>query len=344
VSTTVASKLSVGWQRDHNVAQLDPLELDELVSTDSLSGIGAVQLGEWLSFNHGRIAEVLADTSPEGYLSCLAISRDVGMALATLASIGNNVVPEDLASLMTRVAERTGEPPRDNVYSYTTRNPRGDRLRSFTRTDTEDIFIERTDAALRLMDLAADRMWASASGNNAESSLLFEASTFLQRASQEFGVVAKRITPADFTTVLRPFFEPLLINGRDWHAPGGAQLPMITIDALLYGEGGAEPWKNYVAEGIVYFPPEHQGTVRAALSRPGLTHVALSKAPGEPERRYLLEIVKAILSFRLPHLRVADENFKLRASEALGSGGYRPDVLEMLLDQTRALFEQLNDQ
>ncbi len=47
-----------------------------------------------------------------------------------------------------------------------------------------------------------------------------------------------------------------------------------------------------------------------------------------------MSMMNVIYSFRVPHLKVAQDNFKLRESSALWSGGYNPDILEHLINLT----------
>ena len=54
--------------------------------------------------------------------------------------------------------------------------------------------------------------------------------------------------------------------------------------------------------------------------------------------RYLEEVLHPLMSFRFPHKKVTDENFRVRPTGSKGSGGYTVEVLDMLLTlNTQAL-------
>ncbi|KPI25052.1 hypothetical protein OV320_8257 [Actinobacteria bacterium OV320] len=104
---------------------------------------------------------------------------------------GRPVPPLAVEAAMLRLGATADEAPRETVYSYATRNPRGPRRRSFTDTPGEHVFIdENTADALaavvqeRLRDFAA-----------------------------RLQTVKRTLTPHYFTGLLRPHY-PLPNGGQ----------------------------------------------------------------------------------------------------------------------------------
>lgn len=58
----------------------------------------------------------------------------------------------------------------------------------------------------------------------------------------------------------------------------------------------------------------------------------------------LRDFINELIKFRRPHLKVAQDNFALRGDKDVGSGGYKPDVLQNLVletERTRSILSNI---
>jgi hypothetical protein len=174
------------------------------------------------------------------------------------------------------------------------------------------------------------------------------ADDFLQQMVSAIVAVRRNVTPEFFTGVMRPYFDPKVIGGRTYLAPGGAQMPLIVLDHLLWGIGRTDAlYVRYFFENLEYQPDYvRELAVRSARwpslldrAREELAMAEDSGGTAGSSVRSLTRITATLKKFRAPHLVVARDNFQLRPQDALGSGGYQPTILEYLADETKRAHE-----
>jgi predicted sugar kinase len=162
--------------------------------------------------------------------------------------------------------------------------------------------------------------------------------------------VRKEISPKIFTEQLRPYFDPLTIDGKKYLAPGGAGMPLIIIDKLLWSSTTVDQtYDDYYQDNLNYLPYSYRVFAEEIEAIESIYPRFLNYINSNPITKELLEageslcgIFEVLLHFRAPHKRVADNNFKLRSKEAVGSGGFKPDLLQMLVDSVFSIRKQLN--
>ena len=167
------------------------------------------------------------------------------------------------------------------------------------------------------------------------------------------GQVHRKITPEFFTTQLRPYFEPKEVDGKRYLSPGGAQMPILLIDLILWGSDCEDSiYQRYWAENIAYQPLFLRQRGKSIMAQPSLMRHALRaferlKSSVTAEE---LEIFKRSVSslegmllilekFRHQHLRVAEANMLIRPDGSVGSGGYDTEILELLIRKVREARE-----
>lgn len=136
-----AGEYSVQIKTDETVRGLDPLGLDSFM-VQELPKLNKKR-NIWEIIN--KVRQVTSSSGLFKIFSvndALAATRDLGIIAASLAkhSIDLASVPALEQSLI-ELSNRTGEVPRDTVFSYGPRNPQGDRMRTFTGTKEEKKFI-----------------------------------------------------------------------------------------------------------------------------------------------------------------------------------------------------------
>jgi hypothetical protein len=151
--------------------------------------------------------------------------------------------------------------------------------------------------------------------------------------------VSRSVTPAEFTHQLRPFFDPLTVGDVSYLGPGGAQLPTSIVDVLIFGHAATEHSRKLLVENLVYMPPGFRLLAEHALSADCVEQLRIPPASVTDHELIAAAVrsaARSMLAFRRVHLKVAMANFALRSGQAVGSGGYRPDVLHDILHEQEA--------
>ncbi|MEV6929646.1 monodechloroaminopyrrolnitrin synthase PrnB family protein [Dactylosporangium sp. NPDC051485] len=333
--------MTVTRDLDAGIAALDPLGADAVMRSLPQANIAADTA--WLLSRAVHVSQHAAgirDVAP-----ARAALRDLGMLTASLARhTGQDIAPPAVEAAMLHLGEVADEIPRETVYSYSTRNPRGPRRRSFTDTPGEHRFIDEVTAASDALDIAIEHcrhLSAAVDKHEADAG-----AGIVHHQLRAFGghllTVKRHLTPQYFTGRLRPYFPALTIAGTTYYAPGGAQMPLLVIDVLLLSQaanGELAAWfEQYLDDNATYLPPHHRALIDAARGVPGLARLAnrhpyLRSATGT--------LIDDLLRFRLPHRQLARANMAIRDEGSLGSGGYTTDALDQLIavtKQARALL------
>jgi hypothetical protein len=328
-----------------HAANLDPLELGHELGTllPELNERADVNELERLG---GRATEAALD------IDCIEQPRVADAALRDLDFIAGSLVrhgsnPQHITGLnlaLSHLGAVAGTVPRGTVYTYTTQNPK-EQERSFTGSAREQLFIDVVrDSGSVMLSACGELLAIDAAHDESEdiAEILVRVAESMGSVVKNMVIVKREISPEFFTFTMRPYFEPIEINGISYAGAGGAQLPLVIIDRLLWGVGfSSTDYKSYFADNVRYQP----ATLRADLS------VAENQQYGEnllgtlrtrhfagDDLKTAFEgvelLLKKLRGFRMPHRRVAEDNFKLRAGAAVGSGQYTPSILTDLIDWT----------
>ena len=330
---------------DEAVATADPLHRDAFFAEEFVQ-LNRDRETSLLSRHAANAAhQALAMVRPSR-LEALAILRDLGMMAA--ASIQAGVTPADL-DLVKRALVRMGraahEVPRDTVFSYGPRNPSGVRERRFTDTADERAFIAsfREGVSAVASSIRILRRACTISLDDEEFAATVDKATESLKQLVDIMVrVRQQVRAAVFTSQIRPFFEIIKIKGREFVAPGGAQIPLFAIDMMAWADQIPQlQLYRYLRENVDYYPQIYREIIEDLEGRPSLL-----KRLGATRNRAALNVAAPALDrlmtqlvrFRYPHRRVTQENMRLRSY-----GQYQTQVLDQLLKNTVDAQVRLKD-
>lgn len=339
-------------ETDRSVRELDPLGLDEFM-IEHLPEINEEgDLNELVS----RVESFEYDEDIEDldYEESLAALRDLGMLASSIRKKGGTL--EDVSRLegdLVQLGNAVDEPPSDTVYAYGMRNPKGDRTRTFTDEDDERLFISgvregmsELPHAVEALDIAQDMSIY----DDEFADVIDSADDSFKDMVSAMGRVYQNITPNFFTDRLRPYFEPREIDGETYLGAGGAQMPVIALDHILWGaEDDDQMYIDYFLENEEYQPPEFRERIREIQEKDTI----VDSADEEWNQRgpdgvainsldALDKLLRTQKQFRQVHLVTAKENMNVRSDDAVGSGGYDTDILEFLMGRTEDARDRIN--
>lgn len=341
-------------EMDRAVSRLDPLGADDFfqnILPEFNHRMASVEIMRMASF----VIPSLDEISRYDLLSARAALRDLGMIAASLRR--HNVRIADFSQLrdaLIKLSDITGEVPRDTVFSYGSRNPSDVRQRRFTKRSEEAIFIKSFVSGIKgllnctvllpmLLSLPIDSSDFLDTCKELTKQFQMMVSAIIQ--------VRNQIPPEVFTAELRPYFEPIEIGGIEYFAPGGAQMPMLIIDQLLWGNDCAMPiYLRYHEENLSYLPTflrefssyyKNRGSIATRVQREYGRDEKVLTEDIQNGIQMLVNFLSRIMSFRAPHQKVAEANFALRSRFALGSGGYTPALLTKLIEKTQQAQQML---
>lgn len=339
---------------DAAVQKIDPLKADSFL-TEKLPNMNA-------SGDVGSIAKEVDSfiSSPDvlkqyNLVEARAALRDLGMIAASLRRHEKNVEEfPRLKEALIILSGKTNEVPRDTVFSYGPRNPSGQRQRRFTKRPEEIVFIQSFTDGMKGLNESVSFLTqlehASLSSKDFEERCRKATNSFESMVLAMIEV-RKGIPPEVFTFQLRPYFDPIEVDGKQYFAPGGAQMPVLLMDQMIWGSDSRdEQYLQYRNENLQYSPPAMRELATQYDGKPSLiTRLSNELIPKNgklsQEENASLEAVKylltRLLSFRMPHKQVADANFKLREGGSVGSGGYTPSLLADLIQHTMKALEKL---
>lgn len=222
-----------GYER---AAELDPLGLDQ--SLHELPAHNELAAVPWLmGVTSGAVRRAEALTHPDASIAAACL-RDLDFLASSL--LRHDIQPiervEGLEGAMQQLGERAGMVPRSTITTYAAANPTGDRIRTFTGSYEENLFI----GLLRDSYVQLDRATSALSRTALEDvhDPVAETTVIDALAVTSLGIdimvdaivgsngVMKNITPEFFSNTIRPYFDPLVIGGDKYFAANGGQLPL----------------------------------------------------------------------------------------------------------------------
>ena len=338
--------------QDTRVAALDPLHFDRHFSggafVQAATADSSTLIRDFVKDEIALISLERARSFDEP--SAMAAARDLNMVASVVTRLGHAMHEfPHLEKLLLVLAELTQEVPTDTVFGYGTRNPTGIRLRSFTGTPEEVLFIGSFVSGMdglvaALTELETVQVMEFTDPRFTQS--VQAATCSLAKMQEAILSVREHITPDFFTHRLRPFFDSKTVGGETLFAAGGAQMPVTMVDMILWGIEEFDPvYVTYRNENVRYLPRLYREKVNLILSSESmqervsmlgeqrLTQADLKMVVGS--LRSLQNLAYQMIRFRAPHLGVAKANMKIRPSGSVGSGGYDVAILRYLVDRTR---------
>ena len=340
---------------EHEIIQwLDPFNLDDFLR--KLPTLNNKWDLDWIvSYISNKI---LASSNSLDELSksdALAGLRDFGLIAWSLqkhwveiSSIGG------YQELMLKLSKIWSESPRDTVYSYWPRNPSDDRLRTYTNTEEEKKFINSFNWAIQWLYWTI--WWLLERHQNIDKWNYEEWLKNMKSCEAWFSEMIswilktrKSISPEIFTNKLRPYFDPITINGVSYDAPWWAQMPLIIIDLLLWGSDvSSDLYRWFLDNNLKYCPQQLAWIWKEKLFEPSAITKLENMKNNQSDQiirqqaKLIEKILNKILWFRMPHLKIAEANFNLRWKDEVWSWWYRPDILYHLITLTKQSKSRLN--
>lgn len=324
------------------VASLDPLKTDQIMEyLPELNSQGDIDAIREATQYATAGTEALAMPSRA---EALATIRDLDFLASSLMRHGEqplDTIP-GLEAQLIRMGAVANTVPRGTVFTYAAANPNGERRRSFTGSHEEEAFIDSVTRSIIALDGAVEGLGKTSLGNDARlSQALWRSGEAMDEMIDSIVQVRRTVSPEFFTFQMRPYFEPLVINGESLTGAGGAQMQLVAVDRMLWGcEDKSPDYEGFFAENFIYLTPVQQEALSDYVRVNGDKSIVgwLNENPGQyPETTdAAIDLLKKIKKFRYPHRRIAQDNFKLRPNDAVGSGTYQPAILDVLIEKTEA--------
>lgn len=282
----------------------------------------------------------------------LAVMRDLGIVLGSLKRHRIeplDVVPE-LTPLLLALGRQADLVPRDTVQHYTSWNPTGDRRRTYT-DDVQEQWLQ--DSVRRVFP----ELSASLAITESLVPLDPRDARFAPTATQLTGTVqpmletidsvTAQVSPVFFAQVLRPYFEEITVDGKEYLGPAAAQVPLWLVDLCIWAsDRNSAAYEAFLDDSIQYALPDWRLFHERYRDTPSLvTHVSRLLTDAEADRSAVLyestmavsRLLRILKTFRARHIRIAKQAYseEVRLYEN-GSGGAPVALLQEILDLTRA--------
>lgn len=335
------------------IQDLDPLSLDDFFTR--IPGLNRSLNVQAIVRESNLFLPTLEQVYAYTRINALAALRDLGMIAASIRRHGYEPteVIQGLGDVLAVSGEIAQNVPRDTVFTYGSWNPVGARQRRFTELPEEELFIDSFKNGMSNLESSVNKLLLARTLDVDHP----EFYNMISSASQDFSLmigaivaVRRDVPPEIFTGELRPYFDPYIVRGKSYLAPGGAQMPVILIDQIIWGSDCQDKnYQDYVANNQEYLPVELKLLSEQLVGQESLVSrivrkISTSRIASSQEVNGVLSVrwfAEKLLSFRMPHLAVARGNFALRRDSDVGSGGYNTDILDLLIDKTRRARNKL---
>jgi hypothetical protein len=332
------------------VAKRDPLGIDLIMA--ALPDLNANADLRGIREATAYASNILRDQEVVDPSDALAIIRDMDFLTSSLLRHGEN--PFDHAPELEESLIRTGlvanTVPRGTVFTYAAANPSGERRRSFTGSTEEDVFISAVTRSVVALDDSVDKMGGISPIHTDQQlqGVLADSSDAMDEMVRSIIEVKRVVSPEYFTFNMRPYFESLEIGGKSYTGSGGAQIQLVAIDFMLWGCEDTNPdYLKFFEENLLYLTPTQQKSLEEYLRTNGdqsiVSLVTDATNYDNDTRQSAVDLLRKVKKFRYPHRKVAQDNFKLRPDDAVGSGSYKPDILDILIDKTQVAIDKIEE-
>lgn len=332
---------------DERVATMDPLEVDELMSTiPALNAARDVaKITSYLSIMCKN-----ADLHRRTYYEILAIVRDIGLLAGSLRRHGQEpgaLVP-DLESVFLEAGSLTDLVPRDTLMHYTTWNPLGERSRRYTGHAQEPHLIQSIKMSFPAIRDATRHLFEMRDFPLQEKRTLhivYQISFCLRRFLVGLHHAIRNVQAEVFIQEFRPFFEPFSIGSRQFRGPGAVTMPLHIFDFLLWGTSELDDrYQQFTLDYLPYNTAEIRQYYLRSRRTPSLLDRIEEGISTVHELGHWQELLsplavcmKRVRGFREAHLRYAIHAYHGSAHHDFrsGSGGHTTGDLQWLSELTR---------
>jgi monodechloroaminopyrrolnitrin synthase len=339
----------------HEIELADPLNVNEIMTSlpdiNSREDLGALS---------ALLNELLARYDNAGDISvaeACAVVRDIGFVMSSIRKLGiqPQTVNTQLSCRMIKLSKLTNMVPRDTVYHYTVWNPEGRYQRLFTAFEDEKNLIKSVRLSVFELEAAIGELLnAIAAGplHTRFTGHVTLAQAALANSINALAVAIKGVHPRIFSVNLRPYFDPVEIDGISYIASGGGQIPMFLIDKMIWvDKGRSKPLDSYlhfIDECAPYLPPNLRTVLSDNMGSLSLTGLLLdakkNNMPVSAENETAVKaLIKSLVAFRQAHAHYAAKTFtpENRGNYNTGSAGYQMSFVEDLLQLTKTALSDI---
>lgn len=337
------------------VSQLDPLHCDsdmaELPAWNKERNINAIAAAAM------RIAPSLSSIQGMTEQEARAALRDLGMLLVSIKRHGTEpetIIPAIVPPLLA-LGVQSQMVPRETIMHYSAWNPDGERQRCFTHLRDEVKIIQGTKMAIPGLERAIFALTElyhcppDSPDFTAYADLVYTNINAMVKAIV-FSIV--NVNPRVFAADLRPYYDPFTINGIEYMGAGAVQLPLFVFDHLLWSSDCSDSTLlTFHEENIHYCIPAFRELFFHFKGKPSLAQTLCCIVQSDSSRsadirqsvQAVLGIFDTLIRFRTPHKSLAYRAFSHREDTAVGSGGYRPSILDHILELTLKAKQNLKN-
>lgn len=337
------------------IADLDPLgadaRLQKLPEINARQDINAI----------ARILEEIIPTFETVQLQTqnesAATMRDLGMFLGSLKRHGvepTEIIPK-LEPILVVLSQQTNMVPRDTLLHYSIWNPKGIRQRKYTSYEDETHLIASASIAVPKLETAIANLvdLHSIPVDTPEFlELCKQCTTNLMGMVEAIVYAIKNVSRQRFATELRPYFDPILIQGREYLGPGAVEMPLFVFDHLLWSTDNTDRQHKQFQNGFLpYVLPKYRQLHADFQNQPSLvTKVSAYIANNQANNvaleaaNVILGLFKILMKFRKPHIKVVDDAYIHTEDNVrdVGSGGYQASILNHITNLTEQAMMQMN--
>jgi hypothetical protein len=331
------------------IRRLDPLRAEAV-----LLQVPAMNRARDVPALVGALRAIAPEASQVGTfapVACLAAMRDLGIFLGSLKRHGVEPLAAlpSLATPLLLLGRGADMVPRDTVYHYGPWNPPGPRQRMYTGEPDEDVLIHavRTAApALASCLVGLEQALDLPLESGAFVATCQRSEAHLQAMVESIDFVRVALTPLFFARTLRPYFEPVTIDGREYLGPAAANLPLYLVDHLLWSSDHHDVQHlTFQQETVQHAPAPERDLFARQEGQPSLATrlvAALRAVAGHANQALrasteaVCGLIRVLLTFRGRHLVLARREYAPDVRlYSQGSGGGTIELLRRVLALTR---------
>ena len=289
-----------------------------------------------------------------------AALRDLGFLMASMRRHGFEpieTIPQ-LEPIVVTLGQISSMVPRETIYHYGPWNPDGKRERRFTTLPDEADLIASVriamPAVINAIEYLAHAWYLSPVEPDFAVSCKQASDCLANNLIHSIAHAIKGVRPDIFSLNIRPFFEPIKVQGKSYTGIAGGDIPLYMIDHLLWHSDNANAiYSKFIHQNVQYAVPRLRklySTTDRQTSLVTRVYDALTNLDTD-SRSTVMSAVDALdklfvtlIRFRGAHTRFAYRGFAFRDENAIGTSGYRPSMLDHLLVLTRQAQTKLKRQ
>lgn len=340
-----------------SIAHLDPLSaVSSLKDLAECNGTGNVN-GIITLFR--KLLPTAATINKSDFNQRMAMMRDLGMCLGSLKRHGLEPVEAvpDAELVLLRIAHGTNMPPRDTLLHYSIWNPQGPAMRLYTGSDCEAEIVRSLQNSIPPLEMALyafEKMYAMDITDVRFSSLCEDVSEHLDALIRAIVSVYKKVPSSYFLNELRPYYEPIMVDGTSYSGPGAVEIPLFLVDHALWAcdDSNAE-YCEMKERGLPNVLPHWREMYHRLKGMSSITSMAVKElGKSHYDRKTALivrqsvasldKIYAKLISFRMPHLKLADNTYSDADPKFdKGRDGYGKSILVTILELMKDRREKL---